>query len=197
MGFVLKPEDLWTRVGMKWDIGSSYVENIVRQQNIRYILESSMGDPTINRAPMWRELLELWRFDTAGEWVNDGGMERQIFLATNQAINTFYGKFVRINPDQDHQVAIRVKTRFLEDDESIFMTEYQHNASKLIEQIQIHQQFLMLQMHQQILQQQIAAHGGPPALPPPNSGGQQPPMSAEMIAASAGQVAQQGGGTIA
>lgn len=201
MGFVLTPEDLWTRVGMKWDIGSSYVENIVRQQNIRYILESSMGDPTINRAPMWRELLELWRFDTAGEWVNDGGMERQIFLATDQAINTFYGKFVRINPDQDHQVAIRVKTRFLEDETSVFMTQYRDNAQKVVDQIQIHQQFLMLQLHQQILQQQIAAHGGPPALPPEDSGGQQSsltqgPEIEQSARNAAARMAQQGGGKV-
>lgn len=201
MGFVLTPEDLWTRVGMKWDIGSSYVENIVRQQNIRYILESSMGDPTINRAPMWRELLELWRFDTAGEWVNDGGMEREIALSTEQAINTFYGKNVLINPDQDHQVAVRVKTRFLEDSGSIFMTQYAENAPKLIEQIKLHQTFLMLQMHQQILQQQVAAHGGSPALPPSNSSSGQPaltqgPEMEQSARNTAAQVAQNGGGSI-
>lgn len=203
MGFVLTPEDLWTRVGMKWDIGSSFVEGIVRQQNIRYILESSMGDPTINRAPMWRELLELWRFDTAGEWVNDGGFEEQVFIATNQAINTFYGKHVLVNPDQNHNIAIKVKTKFLEDSESVFMTEMANQAPALVQQIQIHQQFLMLQMHQQMLQAKVMGNdeSGGMMLPPPTQG--QPDLtnsiSANNAAAQAGQagrIAQQGGGMI-
>lgn len=191
MGFVLTPEDLWTRIGMKWDIGSSYVESIVRQQNIRYMLESSMGDPTINRAPMWRELLEEWKFDTAAEWVNDGGAEREVYIATNQAINTFYGKNVVINPDQNHEIAIKVKTRFLEDTESVFMTEMRDRAPLLVQQIQIHQQFLMLQMHQQLLMQKAAAAGGPP-LPEPVPG-QRPPLAAGGVMSQPGDIAQQGG----
>lgn len=195
MGMILTPEDLWTRIGLKWDIGSTYVESIVRQQNIRYMLESSMGDPTINRAPMWRALLEEWRFDTAAEWVNDGGFEREVFIATNQAINTFQGKQVIINPDQNHQIAMKVKTRFLEDTEGPFMSnpDYQQFAGKLVEQINIHQQFLMIQMHQQILMQQISAAGGPP--PPDQS--QAPPLQNSMPQNSPAQIAQSGGGMIA
>lgn len=205
MGFVLTPEDLWTRVGLKWDIGSSFVESIVRQQNIRYMLESSNGDPTINRAPMWKALLEEWRFDTASEWVNDGGFEREVFLATNQAINTFYGKKIMINPDQNHQIALKVKTRFLEDTESVFMTQMANMAPALIEQIQLHQQFLMLQMHQQLLMAKAqASNDGQPLLPPTATTattGQQPPLTGVIsanneAAASAGRMAQQGGGTI-
>lgn len=195
MGFVLTPEDLWTRIGMKWDIGSSYVESIVRQQNIRYMLESSFGDPTVNRAPMWRALLEEWKFATAAEWVNDGGVEREVYLATNQAINTFYGKFVRINPDQNHEIAMKVKTRFLEDEDSIFMKEMRQNAPKIIEQIQIHQQFLLLQMHQQMLLAKAnAAAGDQQMLEQP---GQQPPLATGGVASTPGQIAQQGGGRIA
>jgi hypothetical protein len=200
MGFVLTPEDLWTRVGLKWDIGSSYVESIVRQQNIRYILESSMGDPSINRAPMWKELLREWRFDTADEWVNDGGFEREVFIATNQAIDTFYGKPVLINPDQNHQIAMKVKTRFIEDKESVFMTQMAQNAPMLIQQIQMHQQFLMLQMHQQFLMSKANAAGAgidPPQQNPALTMGQQPPMQAANMAASPGQIAMQGGGMIA
>ena len=180
MGLVLTPEDLWTRVGLKWDVGSTYVESIVRQQNIRYILESSMGDPAINRAPMWRELLNEWRFDTAGDWVNDGGFEREVYVATNQAINTFYGKPVFVNPDQNHQIALKVKTRFLEDTESVFMTDpaFNVNAPRLIQQIQIHQQFITLQMHQQLLMQQMMAHGGNPMALPGMESSQQPPLQA-------------------
>lgn len=193
MGFALKPEDLWLRVGLKWDIGSSYIESIVRQQNIRYMLESSMGDPAINRAPMWRELLEEWRFDTASEWVNDGGVEREIAIATEQAINTFYGKNVIINPDQNHQIAIRVKTRFLEDQDSVYMTQYRDQAPKIVQQVQIHQSFVQLQLHQQLLMMKLAGAQ-------PGQGQQQqsdaPPMGAHNVAANHAQMVQQGGAAI-
>jgi hypothetical protein len=194
MGFVLTPEDLWTRVGLKWDIGSTYIESIVRQQNIRYMLESSMGDPSVNRAPMWRELLEEWRFDTANEWVNDGGMEREIYIATNQAIDTFYGKQVMVNPDQNHQIAIRVKTRFLEDQESVFMTEYRQNAPQLVKQIQVHQQFLMTQMHLQLLQAQL---GVPPGASPTDTTHQSPALPQSAAPPTPGGVMQTGGPMVA
>jgi hypothetical protein len=199
MGFALTPEDLWTRIGLKWDVGSTYVESIVRQQNIRYMLESSMGDPTINRAPMWRELLEEWRFDTAAEWVNDGGFEREVYVATSQAISTFQGKQVIVNPDQNHQIAMKVKTRFIEDVEGPFMSDpnMRANAPALLQQIQIHQRFLLLQMHQQMLQQKVAAAGGPPPDGgQPQAPSQQPPLSDPNIVASLGQMAQQGGGRL-
>lgn len=195
MGYVLKPEDLWLRVGLKWDIGSSYVESIVRQQNIRYMLESSMGDPTLNRAPMWKELLNEWRFDTAGEWVNDGGLEREVWLATDQAIKTFYGQQVMVNPDQNHQIAMRVKTRFLEDQTSVFMTQHRENAPRLIQQIQIHQQFLLLQQHQQLLMMKMQQLGGGEPGAPPAPPGQA--LSAPNMAATPGQAQQQTGGMAA
>jgi hypothetical protein len=194
MGFVLTPEDLWTRVGLKWDIGSTYIESIVRQQNIRYMLESSMGDPSVNRAPMWRELLEEWRFDTANEWVNDGGLEREIYIATNQAIETFYGKQVMVNPDQNHQVAIKVKTRFLEDQDSIFMTQFRNMAPLLVKQIQVHQQFLMVQMHQQMLQAQL---GIPPGASPTDNTHQSPALPAAARPPTPGSIMQTAGPPIA
>lgn len=193
MGVALKPEDLWLRVGLKWDVGSSYVETIVRSQNIQYILQSSVGDPAINRAPMWKELLALWRFDTAGEWVNDGNLEREVWMATKQAIETFSGRPALINPDQNHQIAIKVKTRFLEDQDSAYMTEFRQFAPKLVEQIQIHQQFLMLQMHQQLLIQKLQG-GDPNAGPPPQPG--QAPLANSPPAQTMGQLVQQGGGVI-
>lgn len=195
MGFPLSSEDLWLRVSLKWDIGSTYVESIVRQQNIRYMLESSMGDRSINRAVLWRELLKLWRFDNAEEWVNDGGFEKQVYIATKQAVRTFEGDpSVRINPDQDHQIAISVKTRFLEDEDSEYMKnpKYSRFASLIIDQIKIHQQFLMVQMQMQLVQQQAMAAGAPDlqALPAPS---QQPPMMGGQQSTTPGQVVQAGG----
>lgn len=192
MGFALKPEDLWLRVGLKWDVGSSYIEAIVRSQNIQYILQTSVGDPTINRAAMWKELLNLWRFNVSGDWVNDGGLEREIWMATKQTIKTFSGDpRVTISPDQNHEVAIKVKTRFLEDQDSVYMTQYRQFAPLLLQQIQQHQLFLQLQLHQQLLMAKLNM-GVPEGAPQPK--GQAPLASG--IAASHGQMIQRGGGSL-
>lgn len=191
MGFVLTPEDLWTRVGLKWDVGSTYIESIVRQQNVRYMLESSAMDPTVNRAPMWKALLELWRFDTAGEWINDGGFEREVYMATDQSIRTFLGEKITINPDQNHQLAVKVKIRFLEDQQGPYMTnpETRQFAPLIAQQIAVHQNFLLMQMHMQMLQAAAGNPNPPPAPPMPG----QPPLQQSPTIADAGQIAQQGG----
>lgn len=199
MGIALKPQDFWLRVGMKWDVGSSYVENIVRSQNIQYILQSSMGDPSINRASMWKELLRVWRFDTEGEWVNDQGLEREVFLATKQTIETFNGKPAIVSPDQNHDIAIRVKSRFLEDQDSVYMTTYRQMAPEILKQIQIHQSFLQLRLHQQLLQMKLS--GGmanmDPSLAAPGVAPGQPPLSSSgPPVTTPGQMAQQGGGSL-
>jgi hypothetical protein len=118
-----------------------------------------------------------------------------------QCINTFQGKPVFINPDQNHQLAIKVKTRFLEDTESPWMSNPEMNrfAPLVMQQIQTHQQFVMIQLHQAMLQQLAAAHGGPQ---PPEGGdgsnppGRQPSLSNANVAATAGQLVQQGGASM-
>lgn len=200
MGVALKPQDFWLRVGMKWDVGSSYVENIVRSQNIQYILQSSMGDPSINRAAMWKELLRVWRFDTEGEWVNDQGLEREVWMATKQAIETFNGKPAIINPDQNHDIAIRVKSRFLEDQDSVYMTTYRNMAPEILKQIQIHQQFLQLKLHQQLLQMKLSggmANLDPSTQAPGTASGQAPLASGGPPVTTPGQMVQQGGAALA
>ena len=201
MGYILTPEQLWTRVGLKWDVGSTYVESIVRQQNIQYILQSSMGDPSMNRAPMWKALLTEWRFDNADEWVNDGGFQREVFEATNQAAETFLGNDnVVIDPDQNHQIAIEVKKAFIEDKTGPWMTKYPERAQLIVQQIQMHMQLLMLQMQMQQAQQKANAPLGESGPPPSGGGGPtptgQPPMQSNNPAQSAGQAAQQAGGMV-
>jgi hypothetical protein len=153
-GFAIKPQDMWLNVGLKWDIGSTYIESITRQQNIRYILESGRMDPSLNREAFWKELLEEMGFDGC-TMVNDNGREYQIQLATLQSVETYLGENVIIDPDQDHQIAIKVKTAFLKDKESKWNTEYGQNAALLVKQIEIHQMFLQMQMQQQLAMQQM------------------------------------------
>lgn len=196
-GFAIMPEDMWTNIGVVTNVGTTYVEKIVKQQSIRYVLESSRGEPGLDRAALWKELLDFMGFD-GGALVDDGGREQQIQFATLQACQTYLGYPVIVDPDQDHQLAIRIKTAFIKDRLSIWnMTpEYAVNAKQLIVQIQQHQLILQQQQQMMLLQQQMAVAQAQLKVhqenPPQQQGGSvqkgAPPTQ------RAGQVAQQGAG---
>lgn len=198
-GFEISPEDMWLSVGLKWDVGSSFIESIVRQQNTRYILESTVMDPTVNRGELMRMLLKDMRFDPS-KIIQDGGYEQQVQIATLQATKTYYGEQVIISPDQDHAVAIKVKTAFIEDQDSDWNRQYKANSPMLVEQIKQHQFFLQLQYQMQLAQQQMrvaqAQLGIAQTSPPPpesqSSSGQA--GTSQPAAATPGAVAQQGAG---
>lgn len=155
MGFVLTPEDMWLRIGLKWDIGSTFVESIVRQQHIQYALQSAMMDPFVNRAKLWRDLFREWKFPNAEEYVDDGGFEHEVAFATLQVIKTLEGDPTAppVNPDQNHQVAIKIISSFLEDQDSYWMKTYRVNAPILVERAKVHQEFLLMQ--QQLMELQM------------------------------------------
>lgn len=155
LGFEMTPQDMWLSVGLKWDVGSSFIEAIVRQQNVRYLLESGRMDPILRRDQLYKMLLEDMRFDTT-QLINDGGYEHEVQIATLQSCSTYLGEPVIISPDQDHSVAIKVKTAFIEDRDSVWNTKYPQNAQLLVAQIQQHQWFLQLQMQMMLAQQQMA-----------------------------------------
>ena len=200
MGLAISPEDLWLSPAVRTNTGSTYIESIVRQQNIQYVLQTGAQDPSLNRTEFWKMLLKEMKFPNAEQLVNDNGVDKQIAWATKQAIEAFNGQNPMVSPDQDHSIAMRVLTSFLEDQDSVWMTQpqYKVNAMKLVEMIQIHQGFLMLQLQQQLAHAQagmpipghatgpIAAGGAPPAPPAmmPNSGGMaqlmQPPSGGTM-----------------
>lgn len=198
-GFAIQPEDMWMNVGVVTNVGSTYVEKIVKQQNVRYLLESSAADPAMapSRPKLWQELLEFMGFDPT--IIEDGDREQQIQFSNQQACQTYLGYPVLVDPDQDHTIAIKTKTAYLKDRTSIWNTtpEYAVNAKFLIQQIEQHQYFLqmqeqmaMLQAQMQVAQAQLGVHrDNPPQMKPvPQGGGGQQP------AQQAGQIAQQGAG---
>lgn len=198
LGFALKPEDMWLNLALETNAGSTYVEKIVKQQNYRYVLESSRGESTLDRALLWRLLLDDMGLDGAGI-VIDGGQEQQVQFATLQACETYMGMMVMVDPDQDHQLAIRIKSQFLKDRTSVWNTDpkFAPNAQGLMKQIEQHQFFVQLQQQMMLVQQQmavaqaqlgIAQENPPPSLQNPGSA----PQGAGTE--TSGQVAQQGGG---
>ncbi len=179
-GFTIRPDYMALRLGLKFDVGSAFIESLTRQQNYRYLLETTApGDPSINRAYLYRELLKEWKMKNVDKIVNDMGMEQQIMLATEQAITTYYGGFVMIDPDQNHEAALRVKKSFLADPKSVWNRTYGQNAKFLIPQMQQHMAFIQLQQLQMqaMAEQQMAreslmqAENAPPARGPNPSPG--------------------------
>ncbi len=152
-GFEMSPQDMWLSIGIQTNVGSTYVEKIVRQQNTRYILEASRMEPGINRGALWSQLLLDMGHDPT-DIVMDDGREQQIQLATVQACETYLGYPTLVDPDQNHEIAIKVKTAFIKDRNSNWNQKYGANAVLLIDQIQEHQRYVMLQQQLMLVQQQ-------------------------------------------
>jgi hypothetical protein len=190
---------MWINIDVVTNVGSTFIEKIVKQQNVRYVLESSRMEPGLDRAKLWKMLLDDMGFD-GSDVVQDGGREQQIQFATMQACQTYLGQQVLVDPDQDHQLAIRIKTAFIKDRNSIWNTDpnYAKNAQFLIQQIEQHQFIVQLQMQMMLVQQQMAVAQAQLKVhqenPPPEEGGGAPGMKGGGSAPTQrpGQVAQQG-----
>ena len=192
----VKPEELWIELSLKTNVGSSYIDSIVRQQNLRYIAESTRGEPMVRRDKVFQMLFEEMKIPNAKQLVIDGGYERQVSIATLQAQQTYMGEQVFVSPDQDHAIAMRVKMNFIEDRDSVWNSEHPEMVPALMQQIQVHQAFLMMQLEMQSQQQAAnAAVGGDP-----NAGGggglQGSATGIPPTIQQGGQPAQQNGGAV-
>lgn len=162
-GMELTPEDRQLQFSLKYDVGSSYIESIVKQGHIRYFLETGMRAPgVIDIGKCFVMLADELRIKGLRECLIPDGVDRNIQKSTEQAIQTYLGNQVMIDPSQDHNVAIEVKIRFLEDLGSVWNTQYGalpylnsglNRAQALAQQIQIHQNYLNLQIQQQMMSQ--------------------------------------------
>jgi hypothetical protein len=162
-GFELSPE--WRAMGMviTCDAGSQFIENLTLINNIRYILEASRGETGINRPKLWKKLLAAYKITGVEDIVDDGGYQAQVQLANEQAIMSYLGQLVLVDPDQDHQIAINIKKAYLKDTKSVWNSNPQYGrvgSTELVRQIGQHQQFLQLvQLQQQMLQYEQGTEG--------------------------------------
>lgn len=157
------PQDMKLQLGVKTDVGATFIEGIVKQQNIQQALISSTTSPFLDQAMLWKAWFQALKMPECLNAVKDGGFEMQVEMSYEQAVQTYAGKAVAINPSQDHNIAIQVKTRFLQDTNSVYNRDYAANPSAqpgmtttqyLAQQIQIHTQFVMLQQKQALMMQQ-------------------------------------------
>lgn len=196
-GEPLTPEDLHCRVALKWDVGSTYIESIVKQGSLRYALESAVNSQVLNQSILWREFFTELKLPGLQEAVIDDGFAYEVERATEQACQTYLGEVINIDPAQNHQVALEVKIRFLQDLKSSWNTKYaalpspaqgKSRVMYLQDQINLHQQFAILQMQQQAMQMQMqaaqaqkdAARGSSKS--PPSERSPEPPQRAGQIA---------------
>ncbi len=156
-------QDLLLNLGVKTDVGSTFIESIVKQQHLQQAIQSSSLSPFLDQGMLWKAYFRVLKLPEALDAVKDNGFEFQVSFATDQAIQAYMGMPVAIDPSQDHQIALRVLTRFLQDTNSIYNKQMAGNPSAMpglncvqyiAQLIQIHQQFLMMQMQQQQAQQQ-------------------------------------------
>ena len=212
-GTALTKEDFAIKIGITSDVGSSFIESVVRQQHLRYALEAATRSPHLRQDVLWKAFFKELKLPEAMAAVMDNGFEFQVQTANEQAIQTYLGKPIIIDPSQDHETAIKVKTRYLQDHTSGFNIEYGAQpsampsmisgqqitrAQAIAEQIQMHTQFRNLEIQQEMLQQQIAMNmqmeGGGSGSGPSSPVGQ-PEMNMQMQNSSAAATAasMQGG----
>lgn len=182
----LQPEDLNLNLSLKFDVGSSFIESIVKQQHIRYFLETGMRSPVIDQAKCFIMLADELRIKGLRDCVIPDGIDIGVEKAYDQAVKTYLGEIIMIDPTQDHQIAMEVKTRFLEDINSAWNVKYGalqymntpfSRAQALQQQIQIHQNFAMIQMMQQQQQEIANLQLQQSANQPPEGSGQPTPGS--------------------
>lgn len=155
-GAKMKPQDIRIRMGIKYDTGSVFIESITRASNIQTLLQvCPPGDPEMNRAALLKELMRQWKFADPDQFVNDNGVSEQIQLANFQACQTYLGRLVMVRPDQNHQLAIKVKISYLEDTDSVWNTDpaYAQYGQRISQQIEMHQKYIMIAQQQQLAQQ--------------------------------------------
>lgn len=158
----LDDQDILIEIGVKSDVGSTFIESIAKQQHFQQAIASSTASPYLDQAVLWKALARELKLPELMDAIKDNGFEFQVGQAYEQAVNTYHGEMVMIDPSQDHNIAMRVKTRFLQDVDSNYNTTWGSNPSPipgltttqyLAQQIQIHQQFVMLQMKQEMAMQ--------------------------------------------
>lgn len=167
-GLALTDTDINIGLSLKYDVGSSFIESIVKQGHIRYFLEAGARSPVLDQRILFKALADELKIKELSQAIIPDGMEREVQKATEQTIKTFLGERVIIDPNQNHNIAVEVKMRFLEDVDSVWMVKYGQlpyelalplqmtRAMFVSQQIQIHQQFIQMQLLQQ-MQQEIAS----------------------------------------
>lgn len=201
-GLLVTADDLKLQISLKTDVGSTFIESIVKQQHLRYAIEAGMRSPALDQGELWLAFAKETRIHEIAKAVVPDQSKRDIALAKRQAEETFLDKPFMINPNQNHDLATTVKTRYLEDKDSAWMQNYgglpysmlpnMTRAQVIAAQIQIHQNYMVAIMQEQMkiqsatlqsqMEQQLTLN--PPKPQQTSPGGAQPKTGGEAQAAT-------------
>ena len=174
-------------------IADEFLKRQALLQNTQYILQSSVGDPSINRAPLWQQFLGLAKFPEPEKIVNDGGLRKAQndgMLLVTQILGA--GQLTPPSPSDPHEIYVQIFQQALAD--PYWQERAPENLPLMAQRLQAQQQLLEIQQMQQQLaslkqmQQQLQT-GQTPSGP-----GNKPPLP-NSPAATMGQMNQQTMGT--
>lgn len=167
-GWPLSSEDLKLRISFRANVGERFLANKAKLQYTREMIGFAVQSPILDQAILWKEYTQIIGLPSLQRAIIDGGRDRQIELSKDQAMCIYINENSIIDPEQDHAIAVQVKIRFLQDANSVWNQRYASlpylatgmpRAQALAQQIQMHNNFIMMQQMQKaaMMQQQMAA----------------------------------------
>lgn len=147
-------------------VADEFMKKMGLIQNTRYVLEASVGDPSINRAELWMQLMTLTGLPDPGRIVNDGGL-RKAQMDGLKIVAQILGDGIPVPPDMSDpdDIYIPIFQEALKDD--YWRKKTPENMPLLEQRLQIQQIQVVMKQNQALLQ---AAHQQAVLNPPDQKG---------------------------
>lgn len=142
------------QISMRTDVGSRYMNSIRKQQQIQYMLQAAVQSPVLDQTILWKEYTVEVGMPQLQKAIIDQGRDRDIARAQEQCYKTYLDEPVVIDPGQNHEIAMQVKIRFIENTESDWNKRYgslpymgtnNPRVQVLAAQVQLHQNYILMQ----------------------------------------------------
>lgn len=153
-GWPITDADLRLKYSLRTNVGTRYLTELRKQQEIQYMLQAAVQTPYLDQPTLWKEYVDVVGMPALKRAVIDGGRDREIAKAHEQVMKTYLDEIVIIDPGQNHELAVQVKTRFIEDTDSDWNTKYGVQPYRgtrfsrlmaLSQQVAIHQNYILVQ----------------------------------------------------
>lgn len=153
-GWPVDAIDQRLKISMRTDVGSRYMNSIRKQQQIQYMLQAAVQSPILDQTILWKEYTVEVGMPQLQKAIVDQGRDREIARAQDQCYKTYLDEPVVIDPAQDHNIAMQVKIRFIENTDSDWNKRYARlpylgtptpRIEVLAAQVQLHQNYLLMQ----------------------------------------------------
>lgn len=156
-GWPISEIDRALKISLRTNVGTRYLTSVLQEKKVQFMLGAAVQSPVLDQAILWQQYAQLSGMPQLQKAVIDGGRDREIARAYDQAVKTYLNEAVVIDPAQNHDIAMQVKIRFIEDTDSEWNKKYgplpymmtpHPRLMALSAQVQIHQQYLLMQQQQ-------------------------------------------------